>query len=143
MNKRVEIGLTYIYGIGRPTSAKLLAEVGVEPDRKVRDLTESEVVKLERFRQIVVGTRVEPDHPVFLLSTGGKHDYRHGAVLAKLPQYFKPVQNRHHDVQNHQIELAFQCARHPAPAIVDRFDFIAIRLEKIAHQSAQIGIIVH
>jgi small subunit ribosomal protein S13 len=46
LNKRVEIGLTYIYGIGRATSNKLLAEVGVEPDRKVRDLTEEEVVKL-------------------------------------------------------------------------------------------------
>jgi small subunit ribosomal protein S13 len=46
LNKRVEIGLTYIYGIGRSASNKLLAEVGVEPDRKVRDLTEEEVVKL-------------------------------------------------------------------------------------------------
>jgi small subunit ribosomal protein S13 len=46
LNKRAEIGLTYIYGIGRSTSNKLLAEVGVEPDRKVRDLTEEEVVKL-------------------------------------------------------------------------------------------------
>jgi small subunit ribosomal protein S13 len=46
LNKRVEIGLTYIYGIGRPTSNKLLSEVGVEPDRYVRDLTEDEVVKL-------------------------------------------------------------------------------------------------
>jgi small subunit ribosomal protein S13 len=46
LNKRVEVGLTYIYGIGRPTSNKLLAEAGVEPDRKVRDLTEEEVVKL-------------------------------------------------------------------------------------------------
>ena len=46
LNKRVEIGLTYIYGIGRSTSNKLLAGVGVEPDRKVRDLTEEEVVKL-------------------------------------------------------------------------------------------------
>jgi small subunit ribosomal protein S13 len=46
LNKRVEIGLTYIYGIGRPTSNKLLAETGIEPDRKVRDLTEEEVVKL-------------------------------------------------------------------------------------------------
>ncbi len=46
LNKRVEIGLTYIYGIGRPMSNKILAEVGVEPDRKVRDLTEEEVVKL-------------------------------------------------------------------------------------------------
>ena len=46
LNKRVEIGLTYIYGIGRSASNKLLAEVGIEPDRKVRDLTEEEVVKL-------------------------------------------------------------------------------------------------
>ena len=46
LNKRVEIGLTYIYGIGRPTSNRLLAEVGIEQDRKVRDLTEEEVVKL-------------------------------------------------------------------------------------------------
>jgi small subunit ribosomal protein S13 len=46
LNKRVEIGLTYIYGIGRATSNQLLAQVGVEPDRKVRDLTEEEVVKL-------------------------------------------------------------------------------------------------
>jgi small subunit ribosomal protein S13 len=46
LNKRAEIGLTYIYGIGRSTANKLLAEVGVEPDRKVRDLTEEEVVKL-------------------------------------------------------------------------------------------------
>jgi small subunit ribosomal protein S13 len=46
LNKRVEIGLTYIYGIGRSTSNRLLAEVGIEPDRKVRDLTEDEVIKL-------------------------------------------------------------------------------------------------
>ena len=39
LNKRVEIGLTYIYGIGRSTANHLLAEVGIEPDRKVRDLT--------------------------------------------------------------------------------------------------------
>ena len=46
LNKRVEIGLTYIYGIGRSTSNELLARVGIEPDRKVRDLTEEEVIKL-------------------------------------------------------------------------------------------------
>ena len=49
LNKRVEVGLTYIYGIGRTTSNKLLSEVGVEPDRKVRDLTEEEVVKLREL----------------------------------------------------------------------------------------------
>ena len=46
LNKRAEIGLTYIHGIGRSTSNKVLAEAGVEPDRKVKDLTEDEVRKL-------------------------------------------------------------------------------------------------
>ena len=46
LNKRVEIGLTYIYGLGRPTSNEILAELGIEPDRKVRDLTDDEVSKL-------------------------------------------------------------------------------------------------
>ena len=49
LNKRVEIGLTYIYGVGRSTSNKLLAELGIEPDRKVRDLTEDEVAKLRDY----------------------------------------------------------------------------------------------
>jgi small subunit ribosomal protein S13 len=53
LNKRAEIGLTYIYGIGRTTSNKLLTQVGVEPDRKVRDLTEEEVVKL---RELIDGS---------------------------------------------------------------------------------------
>ena len=59
LNKRVEIGLTYIYGIGRSTSNRLLAEVGIEPDRKVRDLTEEEVVKLRDL--IDAGYTVEGD----------------------------------------------------------------------------------
>jgi small subunit ribosomal protein S13 len=59
LNKRVEIGLTYIYGIGRSTSNRLLAEVGIEPDRKVRDLTEEEVVKLRDL--IDSGYMVEGD----------------------------------------------------------------------------------
>jgi small subunit ribosomal protein S13 len=46
LNKRAEIGLTYIYGIGRPTANKLLKEVGVDPDTYVRNLTDDEVVKL-------------------------------------------------------------------------------------------------
>jgi small subunit ribosomal protein S13 len=46
LNKRVEIGLTYIYGIGRATSNELLTKVGVSPDTYVRDLTEDEVTKL-------------------------------------------------------------------------------------------------
>ncbi|HEY5142013.1 MAG TPA: 30S ribosomal protein S13 [Solirubrobacteraceae bacterium] len=46
LNKRVEVGLTYIYGIGRSTSNTLLAEAGIDPDTYVRDLTEDEVTKL-------------------------------------------------------------------------------------------------
>ena len=46
LNKRVEIGLTYIFGIGRPTSSKLLAELGISSDTFVRDLTEDEVSQL-------------------------------------------------------------------------------------------------
>jgi small subunit ribosomal protein S13 len=46
LNKRAEIGLTYIYGVGRPTANQILRNSGIEPDRKVRDLTEDEVSKL-------------------------------------------------------------------------------------------------
>jgi small subunit ribosomal protein S13 len=46
LNKRSEIGLTYIYGIGRSTSSKVLAEIGIDPDTYIRDLTEDEVAKL-------------------------------------------------------------------------------------------------
>ena len=49
LNKRVEIGLTYIYGIGRSSSNQILAQLGIEPDRKVRDLTEEEVIKLREL----------------------------------------------------------------------------------------------
>ena len=47
--KRVEIGLTYIYGIGRTRSNKILAEAGVNPDTRVKDLTEDEVIKLREI----------------------------------------------------------------------------------------------
>ncbi len=46
LNKRSEIGLTYIYGVGRSTSNRILKQVGVSPDTYVRDLTEDEVAKL-------------------------------------------------------------------------------------------------
>ncbi|MBO6113394.1 MAG: 30S ribosomal protein S13 [Lachnospiraceae bacterium] len=45
-DKRVEIGLTYIYGIGRSSSNRILSEAGVNPDTRVRDLTEEEVNKI-------------------------------------------------------------------------------------------------
>ena len=46
LNKRVEIGLTYIYGVGRPTSNEMLAKLGINPDTYVRDLTDDEIAKL-------------------------------------------------------------------------------------------------
>jgi small subunit ribosomal protein S13 len=47
--KRVEIGLTYIYGIGRSTANDVLKELGLNPDTKVRDLTEEEVARLRTY----------------------------------------------------------------------------------------------
>jgi small subunit ribosomal protein S13 len=45
-DKRIEAGLTYIYGVGDTTAKKILSETGVDPDKRVRDLTEEEVVLL-------------------------------------------------------------------------------------------------
>ena len=47
--KRVEIGLTYIYGIGLTTSQKMLAEVGIDPDTRVKDLSENDISKLRDY----------------------------------------------------------------------------------------------
>jgi small subunit ribosomal protein S13 len=57
-NKRVEVGLTYVYGVGRSTAQKILAEAGISPDTYVKDLTEDEVVKL---REAVDSVNVEGD----------------------------------------------------------------------------------
>ena len=52
-NKRVEVALMYIYGIGRSTSKQLLSDAGVNPDTRVQDLTEGEIQKLrERINEI-------------------------------------------------------------------------------------------
>ena len=58
--KRVEIGLTYIYGIGRTTSNKILEKAGVNPDTRVRDLTDEEVDKI-RVSMEDLGVMVEGD----------------------------------------------------------------------------------
>ena len=47
--KRVEIGLTYIYGIGQKTATKILNETGVNPDTRVRDMSEGDVAKLREY----------------------------------------------------------------------------------------------
>ena len=58
-DKRVEIGLTYIYGIGRKTATDIIAATGVNPDTRVRDLTEDDVAKLRDY--IEKNCRVEGD----------------------------------------------------------------------------------
>lgn len=58
LNKRVEIGLTYVFGIGQSTAQDLCAEVGVDPDTQVKNLTEEEIIKL---REAIENLDVEGD----------------------------------------------------------------------------------
>ncbi len=57
-NKRVEVGLTYVHGIGQSTATKIVKDTGVDPDTYVKDLTDDEVVKL---REAVESREVEGD----------------------------------------------------------------------------------
>ena len=56
VNKRIEVGLTYVFGIGRSRAAQIVKDAGVSPDTKVKDLTEDEIVKL---REAVESGEVE------------------------------------------------------------------------------------
>jgi small subunit ribosomal protein S13 len=58
LNKRAEIGLTYVFGIGRSTASEILKETGVDPNTAVKDLTEDEIIKL---RDAVENHEVEGD----------------------------------------------------------------------------------
>ena len=58
LNKRVEIGLTYVYGVGQSTAQEVLKKIGIDPDTYVKDLTEDEQVKL---RNEVESLEVEGD----------------------------------------------------------------------------------
>src|SRR5262245_25357036 len=58
VNKRVEVGLTYVYGVGRSTAADIVKSTGLDPNTKVQDLTEGEVVKL---REAIESNEVEGD----------------------------------------------------------------------------------
>jgi small subunit ribosomal protein S13 len=58
LNKRVEIGLTYVYGVGQSTALEIIKKAGVDPNTQVKDLTEDEVVKL---REAIEARDVEGD----------------------------------------------------------------------------------
>ncbi len=47
-NKRAEIGLTYVYGIGRSSSKKILSDTGISPDKRIKDLTDAEVARIQK-----------------------------------------------------------------------------------------------
>ena len=93
-DKRIEIGLTYIYGIGRKTSNKILAEAGVSPDTRVKDLTESEV---GRLREVIDKSyKVEGDqkrevalHIKRLMEIGSYRGIRHRRGLPERGQRTK------------------------------------------------------
>ena len=55
-NKRTEVGLTYVFGVGRSTASRIVKDTGISPDTKVQDLTEGEIVKL---REAVESRQVE------------------------------------------------------------------------------------
>ena len=89
--KRIEIGLTYIYGIGRTSANKILAEAGINPDTRVKDLTEEDEAKL---REVIghsyvvegdlrrnVATSGEIEVPVKMLVTCARTERPHGALL--------------------------------------------------------------
>ena len=81
LNKRAEIGLTYIYGVGRSTSNQVLKEVGVDPDTKVKDLTEAEVRNLrEKVDDLLVEgdlRRERSQHVKRLMEIGSYKGLRH------------------------------------------------------------------
>jgi small subunit ribosomal protein S13 len=58
LNKRVEVGLTYVFGVGRSTAREIVKKAGVDPNTHVKDLTEDEIVKL---REAVESREVEGD----------------------------------------------------------------------------------
>ena len=69
-NKRIEIALTYIYGIGLTTSKKVLAETGIDPDKRTDDLTEEDLVKLRDYIQNNLKVELENGHSILAHISG-------------------------------------------------------------------------
>ena len=85
-DKRIEVGLTYIYGIGPTTSKKILAETGVDPDIRVRDLTEDDLAKLRDYITANITTEGDLHREVRqninrLMEIGCYRGLRHGRGL--------------------------------------------------------------
>ena len=81
-DKRIEVGLTYIYGIGLTTSKKILAETGVDPSVRVKDLTEDDLTKLRDYIQANIKVEGDLHREVSqnvkrLMEIGGYRGLRH------------------------------------------------------------------
>ena len=91
-DKRVEIGLTYIYGIGRTSSNKILAATGINPDTRVKDLTESEVTRIRDYieKNVVVEGKSENTDAIKLTYDVKGNDkqttYAAGSIIGNTPQ---------------------------------------------------------
>ena len=89
-DKRIEVGLTYIYGIGLTTSKKILAETGVDPSVRVKDLTEDDLTKLRDYIQANI--KVEGDlHREVSPERQAPHGDR---LLSWTPSSSRPVRSR-------------------------------------------------
>ena len=100
--KRVEIGLTYIYGIGLTTSQKMLAEVGVNPDTRVKDLSETEISKLREYIEHNLKVSSWPSRPRTEHQTECPH-----------PQ--GPEEDHRRQEESHEVIINYHflnCARH-------------------------------
>src|SRR5687767_16004861 len=86
-NKRIEIGLTYIYGIGLPTANKILETAGVNPDRRVHELNDDEVNRLRRIieRQLQADAALRPDVSINLQRFTQLAACRHVYARTRLP----------------------------------------------------------
>ena len=58
-DKRIEIGLTYVYGIGRTSATKILEKTGINPDTRVKDLTEEEEARFQRIKDVLYKPYIE------------------------------------------------------------------------------------
>ena len=88
-DKRIEVGLTYIYGIGLTTSKKILAETGVDPSVRVKDLTEDDLTKLRDYIQANI--KVEGPAPRGFPERQAPHGDR---LLSWTPSSSRPARSR-------------------------------------------------
>ena len=97
----------------------------------------------EGLDEVVVGAFLEAADAIALFGARRQHDDRHRGPAAHLPEYFKAVDDRQHDVENDQIPFRLQCRTQTRSSVVDRRDTKAMMTEKLGHHLAELDIVVH